>query len=116
MTPFDTWVLETAAAMVRPTEEEYDESLQVCAGQRLHSVDSPDWDALRLRFAICLVQARALECRHIAGELLLKQPSTLKMVADGLWDRSHRYEQLGLRMADRKWPKEEESEGPRLVQ
>jgi hypothetical protein len=109
MTPFDAWVTETAAAMVKPTEEEWSESrCQTCA--------DPDWAALRLRFAIALVQARALECRQIGGGLLIKQPGTLKEIADGLSDRSHKLEQLGLRMAAGNWPEEEEVLGPRLVQ
>jgi hypothetical protein len=108
MTPFDSWVLETAAAMVKPTEDEYDE--------KADGDGPPDWVALRLRFAIALVQARALECRQISGSLLVKQPGSLKQIADGLTDRSHKLEQLGLRMAAGKWPEEEDSEGLRLVQ
>jgi hypothetical protein len=115
MTPFDSWVLETAAAMVKPTEEDYNAGLDAIQ----YAEDGPpeiDWDALRLRFAIALVQARALECRQISGSLLVKQPGSLKQIADGLTDRSHKLEALGLRMAAGKWPEEEDSEGLRLVQ
>jgi hypothetical protein len=109
MTPFDTWVKETAAAMVAPTEEEYDYPEAGCG-------TPPDWDLLRKRFAIALVQARALECRQIGASLLIKQPGTLKQIADGLNDRSRKLEEIGMKMAEGKWaPEEEENLGPRLV-
>jgi hypothetical protein len=107
MTPFDSWVLETAAAMVKPTEDGWREGPP--------SAYDPDWDGLRLRFAIALVQARALECRQIGASLLIKNIKTPGEMAAGLNDRSHKLEQLGLRMAEGKWP-EEESEGLRLMQ
>lgn len=109
MSPFDSWAIETAAAMVKPTEEEwYADRRQTCL--------TPDWDMLRKRFQIALVQARALECRQIMTNLLVKQPGTLKQIADGLSDRSHKLEELGLRMAEGNWPEEVESVGLRLVQ
>lgn len=111
MTPFDTWVMETAAAMVKPTEEAFNAAI---SGMGPHA--TPRWDAMRLRFAIALVQARALECRQIGASLLIKNIKTPGEMASGLNDRSRKLEQLGLRMAEGKWPEEEESEGLRLVQ
>ncbi len=69
---------------------------------------------IQQRVSIGLTQARAAECRHIAGEMRLKGLTQIPMMSQlAMWltDRSHKLEQLGLRMVT-EWPIKDEDETP----
>lgn len=65
-----------------------------------------------VRAAVMLTQARALECRHLAAELIMKSggaaPGTRVMaqaIAAQCTERSHKLEQLAMRFAQPDgWP------------
>ncbi len=67
-------------------------------------LDGPVPDqGFRQRIAICLIQARALECRTLAGELAVAGNEYAVMIAAMCMDRSHKLEKLGLEYA-KAWP------------
>ena len=76
-TPVQAWAEESAEVLTRPGSLE----------------------DLRLRVSIALIQARALECRQIGASLLVHCPSTIREVSNGLQERSHQLEKIGLNMA-----------------
>jgi hypothetical protein len=82
----ENWATETAAAMVDPATIEHEKLGEI------------DWPALRLRVAIALVQARALECRQISASIIIKQLKPGQL-AYGLGERGKLLEELGLVMA-----------------
>lgn len=63
--------------------------------------------ALGQRAAILLVQARALEARHLAGELAVNgaaHPIAVSIMKQ-CWERSHKLEAIGMMLAqDGGWP------------
>lgn len=82
MTAFETWFTEIAKALIQDDET---------AGRQIAST-------VEQRISIALVQARAAECRHLSGELLLHYPTEplLRALSMRLSDRSHKLEQLAL--------------------
>jgi len=86
MTAYETWLLKT---------------VQILAGEGASS-------ELQQRIAIGLTQARALECRHLAGEIAVgggaKHPYGVSVIQQ-CWDRSHKLEAIGLMLASPDgWP------------
>lgn len=86
MTAFEKWVTEFAASLEKEDAE----------------ADPPRdmQSTLVQRIAIGLVQSRAAECRHISGELLLRNPGSqlAGILSLRLSDRSHKLEQIALEM------------------
>jgi hypothetical protein len=78
-------------------------------------VERPVATTLEQRIAIGVIQARALECRHQAGEIALRiglnQPF-FRMYHSQLIERSHRLEQFGVQMARQYPPVDEPGEQP----
>ncbi len=130
MTAFEQWLKESVEKLIPdpshaagcPTiaDDESDEVLadyQECACGMVPST-------LEQRLAIGLVQARALELRTMATEMQLKnlnQTPPGAWLFQRLWDRSHKLEQIGLKLCESyppsdAAPSEEEIAGPRLVQ
>lgn len=57
-------------------------------------------DSLAQRLAILMVQARAAECRHLAGEMLLNLgTTTAQLMSRDLTERSHRLEAKAMEWA-----------------
>jgi len=98
VTPFEEWAIKTADALMGDVRE------------------TQDFDALRHRLTIGLVQARAQECRQISTSLLVKGVRSIADMANGLSDRSSKLESLGMRMAT-VWPPPDDGwpEGIHLV-
>ena len=97
MKAFDFWVVETSDALVNGPE-----------ALRNHETgnDGADLAEIQQRAAIHLVQARALECRHIAGELMVRTGANT--ISAGLLERSRQLEAIGLRLAS-EWPPKDEA-------
>lgn len=94
MTAIETWVTTLAAELAKDD----------AAAERQYTT------TLEQRLAIGLIQARALECRHHAGQLRLEstnpmlpmlQQTALLTVANRLLDRSHKLEQISLGMIEK---------------
>lgn len=97
MTAFETWTSALVEILVGdalnlpldPTSAEMEEAKR----------------ELSQRIAAGLVQARALECRHLAGELIVNNPShpIIASVARECWERSHKLEAIAMQFA-KEWP------------
>lgn len=89
MTALETWLQQMVA---------------VIAGNPADDAADP---TLAQRVAVALVQARALECRHLAGELLIGgagNPVALQ-IAQACTDRSRKLEAIGMQLAQPEgWP------------
>lgn len=74
---------------------------------------------LEQRIAIGLLQARALECRHWSGKLLVGFPGNpfAQQLSKHLSDRSHGLEMMGLKMCREYPPGEQQDvqEGSNLI-
>ena len=105
MTPFEQQIMSTAQSMAKLAQSEYAE---LPAGQQ------PDWSLMEQRFAVLMVQARAQECRHLAGSLMINVGAAMSGFAMDLTERSHTLENIALEMA-KQWPPVF-LDGPNLVQ
>lgn len=76
----EAWAMDTAAALA----------------PQLQGVD-------RVRIALGLIQARALECRHISGEYVIKAGSNqvIAALAIHLGDRSEKMERFAIKIAEK---------------
>lgn len=92
MTAMEQWLLETSREILKSDQE----------AQRTVIT------TLEQRVACALLQARAKECRHQAGEIELKNPgnSTLRAMAAYLRERSHKLEEMAMAMVGN-WPPKE---------
>ncbi len=98
MTALEAWLVQIVEVAVGHTP---DETAPPYVAEDRHK----SWAALEQRVAILLVQARALECRHLAGELAVggaNHPVAVQIM-EALWDRSHKLEAIGLMLA-KQWP------------
>ena len=71
-----------------------------------------DWSDLERRCAVIITQARALENRHIAGELTILDPHSIpfKAIASRCLARSHKLEEIAAALASPEgWPIKEDS-------
>lgn len=89
MTSFDKW-LTTLAAEVAKDDATAERQVETTLEQRI---------------GISLAQARAAECRHIAGQLMINMNGhpMASQLAGWLSERSHKLENLALGMCH-KWP------------
>lgn len=124
MTPFEHWILTTTKAMVGTMREDCEPDWSAAADEeeRMGYMKTYNemWDLLERRIAITLVQSRALECRQIAGSVLIHRPQNVRDWALGLSDRSSKLEKMGMEMCEPSgWPPSEEEPavepGPRLI-
>lgn len=105
MTPLEKWALDTAKALIGTMREDNEPDWGTCSYSSQEQLAGyiknweESWGLFERKLSIGLVQCRALECRQISGSLLVKQPGTLKEIADGLTDRSSKLERLGMEMA-----------------
>jgi hypothetical protein len=121
MTAFETQIYGAAKMLAEKTAED------VTGAER---VDPEDVDLLCQRFACLMIQARAQECRKLAGSLLLDPSSILRAgepkdaqviiracrkMSQDLEQRSHDLELLAMRWAE-KWPPEDKPAPGKLVE
>lgn len=96
MTPLDKYLIENATELAKDD----------AAAERTTPT------TLEQRIAIGLVQARALECRHLAGQLQIYGLTRIPQIR-ALWayyiDRSSKLEAIGLEMCE-KYPPDHEPE------
>ncbi len=95
MTALETWLVEMVKVAVG--------DVPLTANTQTDKDSAEDFRLLEQRTAILLVQARAIECRHLAGELAIKYGTGAGLIIQGLWDRSHKLEAIGL-MLSQQWP------------
>jgi hypothetical protein len=73
------------------------------------------WQRIHQRFACLVIQSRAAECRHLAGQLLMKVGTPeAQAFAKNLTDRSHALETIAMEWA-KQWPPEMREAPGKLV-
>ncbi len=115
MTAFEQWLKESVEKLVPDPEHKDD----CAAGLGVPCDCGMVPSTLEQRLAIGLVQARALELRTMATEMQMKnltQTPPGAWLFQRLWDRSHKLEQIGLKLCESYPPAPAEEAGPRLVQ
>ncbi len=120
MTAFEQWLKESVERLIPDPSHAPSCAAHVDAPCDCGMVPS----TLEQRLSIGLVQARALELRTMATEMQLKglnQTPPGAWLFQRLWDRSHKLEQIGLKLCESyppsdAAPSEEENASPRLVQ
>ncbi len=109
MTAIQTWVLDMVKIALQDLRETTDSYSQCIPPATPEQVD----EAFRLagqKAACLLIQARALECRHISGELLIKCPGQVPAIQLSGWltERSRKLEAIAMEMAQQ-WPPKEDA-------
>lgn len=105
MTAYEEWLTKIVQVLADPILTPDDETY-------LFRGDVDDFVSLAQRAAVILTQARALECRHLAAELIIRSadaPLATKVIAQAIagqcTERSHKLEQLAMRFAQPDgWP------------
>lgn len=116
MTVYESWVSEmvkiAVGEMRESCEPDWGDTCARTAAERdrYRNDYHEEWGKLEQRIACLLTQARALECRHLAGELVVKYGNSqaAKVIASGCWDRSHKLETIATMFASQ-WPPAEHS-------
>lgn len=111
MTAMETWVVELVKILVGDMPETCEPDWGEAFGRDHENCKAAitayreDWRLLGQRSAVLLIQSRALECRHLASELMINAGShpIYKGIAQQLWERSHKLEAIGLQFAN-EWP------------
>jgi hypothetical protein len=114
VTYFESWLVEMVKIVVGEMRESCEPTLGATisardrdAAEECQESYAKDWSDLERRAAVLLTQARALENRHLAGELTILDPHSIpyKMIASRCLARSHKLEQLALELAKPEgWP------------
>lgn len=108
MTAYETWVTETARALLADIKESSETEMECVAQERGHrdylkAEFDAEWNDTEQKVAIGLTQARALECRQLAAELLKQGTAAALTFASALMDRSQKLEAIGMLFAQQ-WP------------
>lgn len=105
MTALETWVIEVVKVLVGDGPEAFEPDWGTVCGpvDKAEASYREDWRVLSQRGAVLLVQARALECRHLAGELAINYGNAMAPLIQSCWDRSHKLEAIAMMLA-KQWP------------